>query len=165
MEIMRLEEENASLREMLSIANEIPVEDVDIPEPVVDPDAKSPMASRKGSIAVEELEADAAREADEEARVKMLSSELGIDSRSINSVTEQVEMLTDTPGETEQGRDTSATSTSGSSGASSGGTSGLSTGGRPILSGSMLGFQAEGPPPEHVIADEVEGEDLGVEPL
>ena len=161
MEILRLEEENASLREMLSIANEIPVEDVDIPDPIIDPEDKSPiMGSRKGSIAVEELEADAAREADEAARTQMLSSELGIDSRSISSVTagEQVEMLTDTPAEvTDEVRDTGVV-TSGLDG-------GTIKGVRPVVSGSVLGFQAEGPPPEHVIADEVEGEEFEVQAI
>jgi hypothetical protein len=162
MEILRLEEENASLREMLSIANEIPVEDIDIPDPIIDSEDKSPiMGSRKGSIAVEDLEADAAREADEAARRKMLSSELGIDSRSVASVGgpgEQVEMLTDPPTDTpEEVRDMGVVA-AGSEG-------GTLKGGRPSLSGSMLGFQSEGPPPEHVIADEVEGEEFEVQPL
>lgn len=161
MEILRLEEENASLREMLSIANEIPVEDIDIPDPIIDPEDKSPvMGSRKGSIAVEELEADAAREADEAARKKMLSSQLGIDPRSLPSVGagEEVEMLTDPPADTPvEVQDTGVAAT--------GGDRGTIKGARPSLSGSMLGFQSEGPPPEHVIADEVEGEEFEVQAL
>jgi hypothetical protein len=162
MEILRLEEENASLREMLSIANELPVMDIDIPDPIVDPEDYSPeMGSRKGSISVEELEADAAREADEAARTKMLSSKLGIDARSIPSVGgpgEQVEMLTDAPAEVkEEVRDTGMVAV--------GGDSGTVKGGRPALSGSVLGFQSEGPPPEHVIADEAEGEEFEVQAL
>lgn len=163
MEILRLEEENASLREMLSIANEIPVEDIDIPDPIVDPEDKSPvLGSRKGSIAVEELEADAAREADEVARTKMLSSQLGLDSRSLTEVGapgERLEMLKDAiaDDETEEDRATGVST--------AGGDGGTVKAGRPVISGSMLGFQTEGPPPEHVIADEVDGEEFEVQPL
>lgn len=158
MEILRLEEENASLREMLSIANELPVDDLDAFEPINDSPDKSPLMSRKGSIAVEDLEADAAREADEAARAKMLSSELGLDPKAGTAPAEQVEMLTDTPAEMEKKQDTGAVP-----GPKGENIETLGRGGRPILSGSMLGFQSEGPPPEHVIADEVEGEDLEIE--
>jgi hypothetical protein len=150
MEIMRLEEENAALREMLSIANEIPVEEIDIPSPNIDPEDRSPIASRKGSIAVEDLEADAAREADEAARAKMLSSELRIAKPPMPvAVAGQVEMLTDVPDEIETVHDTGVV-------AAGGGRESVS-GSRPTLSGSMLGFQS-GAPPEHVIADETEDE-------
>jgi hypothetical protein len=156
MEILRLEEENASLRELLSIANELPVDDVETYEPIPESFDNPPTLSRKGSIAVEELEADAAREADEAARAKMLSSELGVDPRAGAAPAGQVEMLADTPAELEKKHDTGLVP-------DTKGENNEASGRRPILSGSMLGFQSEGPPPEHVIADEVEGEDVETE--
>lgn len=65
MEIQRLEEENKALREMLGIAEEVASED---PEPEHDAADKSPMIApqrRPSAYTVEELEADAQKEADE----------------------------------------------------------------------------------------------------
>ncbi|TXT13712.1 hypothetical protein VHUM_01079 [Vanrija humicola] len=65
MEIQRLEEENKALREMLGIAEEVASED---PEPEHDEAEKSPVIGsqrRPSTYTVEELEADAQKEADE----------------------------------------------------------------------------------------------------
>ncbi|KAL1411154.1 hypothetical protein Q8F55_002104 [Vanrija albida] len=65
MEIQRLEEENKALREMLGIADEVASED---PEPEHDGADKSPVIMpqrRPSTYTVEELEADAQKEADE----------------------------------------------------------------------------------------------------
>lgn len=179
MEIVRLEDENASLREMLSIANEIPVEEPVQPL-VIDADISPPAGSRKGSIAIEALEADAAREAEElaeeQARAKMLEEELRRNQKgpkpampratgplnpreSLSARKEasqgQVEMLTDTPGEMAEVQDMGVVDTG--KGRNS------MTGSRPIVSGSVLGFQAGTPPPEHVIADETDHEEVSPE--
>lgn len=74
MEILRLEEENQSLRELLSISQEISVE-----EPVLPPTPKEEIEevmrgsmSRKSSLTIAELEVDAAREAEEQERRRQL---------------------------------------------------------------------------------------------
>jgi hypothetical protein len=110
------------------------------------------------------LEADAAREADEAARSKMLSSELGIDSRSLSSIggpEERVEMLTDAPADAAMRAKDMGVS---GSGPDHGTVKGVRPTRREIMK-NMLGFQSEGPPPEVVIADELEGEDLEIQAL
>lgn len=187
MEIMRLEDENASLREMLSIANEIPVEEPVQPL-VIDAEVSPPAGSRKGSIAIEALEADAAREAEElaeeQARAKMLEEELRRNPKARKppmpvapgalgpreaaaarkeAAQGQVEMLTDAPGEVDDAQNTGTVDVG--KGRSS------VSGRRPVVSGSALGFQAGTPPPEHVIADDAdqeealpEGEKVDIDP-
>jgi hypothetical protein len=169
MEIMRLEDENASLREMLSIANEIQIEPVISTPAVPEPETITPPISRKGSIAVEDLEADAAREAEElahaeeQARLMALEAEMNgngtgqlsamdIMAAQKEAANGRMEVLADAPGEVAENHDKSAFDTAKARASV--------TGKRPIVSGSVLGFQAGVPPPEHVIADDPDQEEI-----
>lgn len=165
MEILRLEEENASLRNLLSISEEIPVPEE--PQPIPELGLGSPeniSESRKGSLTIEELEFDAAREADEKQRSIMLSERLAsADSDQLRSIDGaghgggdrdgaggQVEMMTDTPGELGEIQDTGVVDSGGDHG-------GSGKRERPMITASMLGFEA-GAPPEQAIVDEVDTE-------
>lgn len=153
MEIMRLEEENASLRQMLSISEEVPVPE----EPPAIPELGSPgllSESRKGSITIEELESDAAREADEKQRAEMLNERLGAAEADQAAAVAaggagQVEMMTDVPVDIGGIQDTGVID--------AGGDHGSGKRERPQLDASILGFEA-GAPPENAIADEPEGD-------
>lgn len=143
MEIFRLEQENASLRELLSIAKEIPVDE----EPLVIPPMYSPepipLESRKGSLTIEELEEDATREAEEKRRAEMLAERLGkAEEDQVAAGAGQVEMMTDAPGEVGAGGQDTGVVDAGDQG----------SGKRPRPS---LIFQS-GTPPEQAIADETE---------
>ncbi|OWT38688.1 hypothetical protein J008_04008 [Cryptococcus neoformans] len=124
MEILRLEDENRALREMLGIAEEGKVprdeEGDDKKAKVEDEDQR-----RKSSLTMEELEADAALEAE---RSSMVASGL---YEATHTAEEELE----------------------------------ETSKRPLLAGSMLGFQTDGPPPEQAIVDELDGDGEGVPPM
>lgn len=78
MEILRLEEENRALRELLSISQEIVVEDP-VPAPTPKEEIEEDIlknAGRKGSLTVEELEDDAAREAEDIERMEVYNHHL-----------------------------------------------------------------------------------------
>ena len=167
MEILRLEEENASLRNLLSISEEIPV--MEEPQPIPELGLGSPehtSESRKGSLTIEELEFDAAREADEKQRSIIMSERLasadsdqlklidgigaGAGAGDRDGAGGQVEMMTDTPGELGEIQDTGVVDSGGDHG-------GSGKRERPMITASMLGFEA-GAPPEQAIVDEVETE-------
>lgn len=126
MEILRLEDENRALREMLGIAEEGKMpqdEDGDDKKAKVEDEEDS--QRRKSSLTMEELEADAALEAE---RSSMMASGL---YEATHGVEEELE----------------------------------ETSKRPLLAGSMLGFQTDGPPPEQAIVDELDGDGEGVPPM
>ena len=151
MEILRLEEENASLRNLLSISEEIPVPEETQPTP--DLSSPEPISeSRKGSITIEELEFDATRDEDERQRNAMMNERLAsadadqlIDGEGAGG---KVEMMTDTPGELGEIQDTGVVDSGGDHG-------GSGKRERPTITASMLGFEA-GAPPEEAIVDDVE---------
>ncbi|WVQ81282.1 hypothetical protein IAT38_003405 [Cryptococcus sp. DSM 104549] len=147
MEILRLEEENRALREMLCIAEETVIPAAGEHDEGEDKEEgdESPSVgdrSRKSSLTVDELEAGAAQEADEKAK----SGEQGAE-------------------------------TGGAQGAENGqGAAGLlpmfdagqaapAPSPRPLLTESVLGFQTDIPPPEEAIVDELDGEPELVAPL
>lgn len=123
MEILRLEDENRALREMLGIAGEGKIlrgGEGDGKKAKVEEEEDS--QRRKSSLTMEELEADAALEAETSS---MIASGL---------------YEADHGAEEELGEAAK----------------------RPLLVGSMLGFQTDGPPPEQAIVDELDGEGEGV---
>ncbi|XAO25050.1 hypothetical protein I312_103859 [Cryptococcus bacillisporus CA1280] len=123
MEILRLEDENRALREMLGIAEEGKIlrgGEGDGKKAKVEEEEDS--QRRKSSLTMEELEADAALEAETSS---MIASGL---------------YEADHGAEEELGEAAK----------------------RPLLVGSMLGFQTDGPPPEQAIVDELDGEGEGV---
>lgn len=123
MEILRLEDENRALREMLGIAEEGKIlrgGEGDGKKAKVE--EKEDSQRRKSSLTMEELEADAALEAE---RSSMIASGL---YEADHGAEEELEEAAK----------------------------------RPLLAGSMLGFQTDGPPPEQAIVDELDGEGEGV---
>lgn len=123
MEILRLEDENRALREMLGIAEEGKIlrgGEGDGKKAKVEEEEDS--QRRKSSLTMEELEADAALEAE---RSSMIASGL---YEADHGAEEELEEAAK----------------------------------RPLLAGSMLGFQTDGPPPEQAIVDELDGEGEGV---
>jgi hypothetical protein len=159
MEILRLEEENASLRDLLSIAEEIPIQEEPQPIPELDSPEPLPLSeSRKGSLTIEELEFDAAREADEKQRTIMMSERLASADADqlMNGSGGQMEMMTDTPGELGEIKDTGPVLDSGRDHGGSGKRE------RPTITASLLGFEA-GAPPEQAIVDEAEGNTVETE--
>lgn len=127
MEILRLEEENKSLREMLGISEELPPLQEEPEEPPQSPVPDE--TRRKSSLTVEELEAGA----EKEAEMKLRAETVGI---------AEAEGLVDgvAPG---SGPVTQAQADSPLQ--------------RPVFNESVLGFQAQMTSPEEAIEDDEEG--------
>ncbi|KAK8844106.1 hypothetical protein IAR55_006900 [Kwoniella newhampshirensis] len=137
MEILRLEEENTSLREMLRIA-----EEANIPAlPNIDKDDEGGVRSssdvsekersRKSSLTIDELEQGAAMEADRKEAERAMDA-FDNDHEEVHDVHEQED------DDEEEGKPR-----------------------RPIMNENILGFQADMPPPEQAIVDEPESEGIG----
>ncbi|WWD21235.1 hypothetical protein CI109_105719 [Kwoniella shandongensis] len=149
MEILRLEEENKSLRELLKIAEEanLPASSTDDNSGEGGVRSNSDVSedlprSRKSSLTIEELEQGAALEADRkeaEAAMDAFDDEHNDEIR---------------PGGDGGGREENHHGEDGQGGEEYQ----QDKPQRPILNESVLGFQADMPPPEQAIVDEPEGE-------
>ncbi len=139
MEIIRLEDENRALRELLAIS-----EESSLAAPVVEPEEEpkhSPIpdysARRKSSLTIDELEADAEREEQAVKDREMFERDLAGSLPRLPPTA--IEKRTDFDDLNVQ-RPLSPS---------------LEGGGprRPVMTGSVLGFQPQTPPPEQAIDD------------
>ena len=146
MEILRLEEENKALREMLAIAEEATTKEVaEEMELPAEKGPESPLAPRKSSLTVEQLEAGAEQEEAETEERKRVIEAGEIDEEALL----KAQATSIVPGEGEQsppGKSPPGTGLGGGAGVTSAQQ-------RPQLTQSVLGFTAGMTPPEEVIED------------